>query len=239
VLVVALLVLWVETPATRRLKKKRPALAGDELGELGGSVWTAGKALAVILLALAVVWLATVPLLSAPTPTRGHALPRRLEPVRARNTVTGSSGRSASLGWLLFPIAVAFMILTPAAVLVRRRRLREGPAQADDPGALERAVRASIAELEAERDPRRAIVRAYGRMEQAFRDVEIVRARGETASEFLGRTTRRLPVSAGAAAILTERFEEVRYSTHEVTEADREQALASLRRVERELVQRP
>jgi hypothetical protein len=131
------------------------------------------------------------------------------------------------------------MILTPAAVLVRRRRLREGPAQADDPGALERAVRASIAELEAERDPRRAIVRAYGRMEQAFRDVEIVRARGETASEFLGRTTRRLPVSAGAAAILTERFEEVRYSTHEVTEADREQALASLRRVERELVQRP
>jgi hypothetical protein len=76
-------------------------------------------------------------------------------------------------------------------------------------------------------------------MEQAFRDVEIVRARDETASEFLGRTMRRLPVSAGAAAALTERFEEVRFSTHQITEADRKQALASLHRVERELAERP
>jgi hypothetical protein len=75
-------------------------------------------------------------------------------------------------------------------------------------------------------------------MEQAFRDVEIVRAGDETASEFLARTTRRLPVSAGAAAALTERFEEVRFSTHPITEADREQALVSLHRVEHELAER-
>jgi hypothetical protein len=100
-------------------------------------------------------------------------------------------------------------------------------------------VRASIAALESERDPRSAILRAYARMEQAFESVEIVRGRDETASEFLGRTTRRLPLSAGAAATLTERFEEVRYSTHEITEADREDALASLHRVERELAERP
>jgi hypothetical protein len=76
-------------------------------------------------------------------------------------------------------------------------------------------------------------------MEQAFRNVEIVRARDETASEFLARTMRRLPMSAGAAAALTERFEEVRFSTHLITEADREQALASLHRVEQELAERP
>jgi hypothetical protein len=76
-------------------------------------------------------------------------------------------------------------------------------------------------------------------MEQAFRNVEIVRARDETASEFLGRTMRQLTVSAGAAVALTERFEEVRYSTHQITETDREQALASLHRIERELGKRP
>jgi hypothetical protein len=38
---------------------------------------------------------------------------------------------------------------------------------------------------------------------------------------------------------LTERFEEARFSTHRLTEADREQALASLHRVERELADRP
>ena len=144
------------------------------------------------------------------------------------------------LGWLLLPIAVTFTILTPAAVLIRRRRLKRGQGvHAEEPDALGRAVRASIAALESERDPRRAILRAYARMEQAFRNVEIERARDETASEFLGRTMRRLPVSAGAAAALTERFEEVRYSTHPITETDRKEALACLHRIERELAQRP
>jgi hypothetical protein len=144
-----------------------------------------------------------------------------------------------SLGWLLLPIAVAFAILAPAAAVIRRRRLKRGEAtEAGEARALGRAVRASIAALQAERDPRTAILRAYARMEHAFRDIEIVRARDETASEFLGRTIRRLPVSADAAAALTERFEEVRFSTHEITEGDREQALASLRRVEHELAER-
>jgi hypothetical protein len=50
---------------------------------------------------------------------------------------------------------------------------------------------------------------------------------------------RRLRVSADAAAALTERFEEARFSTHIVTESDRELALASLHRVEQELAKRP
>jgi hypothetical protein len=37
---------------------------------------------------------------------------------------------------------------------------------------------------------------------------------------------------------LTGSFEEVRYSTHEITETDREQALASLQWIERELGER-
>jgi hypothetical protein len=76
-------------------------------------------------------------------------------------------------------------------------------------------------------------------MEQAFDNIEIGRARDETASEFLVRAMRRLRVSAGAAAALTERFEEARYSTHIVTEDDRALALASLHRVEQELATRP
>jgi hypothetical protein len=76
-------------------------------------------------------------------------------------------------------------------------------------------------------------------MEQAFRNIEIVRARDETASEFLVRAMRRLRVGSDAAAALTERFEEARFSTHIVTERDRELALASLHRVEQELAKRP
>ena len=240
VLVVALLLLWVETPTAQRSKRKKRTLAGDELDELRASLWTSGKTVAVLLLGLAIVCIATVPLLSrAPAPVQSGTGAQPSAPARTPRTEVGRPARSVDLGWLLLPVAVALAILTPAAVVVRRRRLKRGEAiEAAATGALGRAVRASIAALEAERDPRTAILRAYARMEQAFRDVEIVRARDETASEFLGRTMRRLPVSAGAAAALTERFEEVRFSTHQITEADREQALASLHRVERELTAR-
>ena len=241
VLVVSFLLLWVETPTTPRLKKKRRTFVGNELDELGGSLWTAGKTVAVVLLALAIFCIAALPLLtrpSAPSPTLTFA-----HPSASTGPLWGGSprsGHSVNLGWLVLPIAVAFTILTPAAALIRRRRLKRGQgAHAEDASALGRTVRATIAALESERDPRRAILRAYAHMEQAFRSVEIVRAPDETASEFLGRTMRQLPVSASAAAALTERFEEVRYSTHQITETHREQALASLHRVERELGERP
>lgn len=241
VLVVALLLVWVDTPTEPPLRRKRRTLAGDELDELGASLWTAGKTVAVVLLALAILCIAALSLLSRPSaPSQSLTGDQPSTPAGPPRSEGGSSANSVNLAWLLLPIAVTITILTPAAALIRRRRLkRDQAAHAEEPGALGRAVRASIAALESERDPRRAILRAYARMEQSFRDVEIVRARDETASEFLGRTMRRLRVSAGAAVALTERFEEARYSPHQITEADREQALASLHRVERELAQRP
>lgn len=240
VLVVALLLLWVETPTARRSKTRRRAIAGDELDELATSVWTTAKTVAVILFALAILCIAAVPLLSrASEPLRNGADDERSAPARTDRIAPGSPADSVNLGWLLVPLAVTLAILTPAAVVIRRRRQKRDEAmRGEETTAFGRAVRASIAALELERDPRTAILRAYARMERAFRDVEIVRAADETASEFLARTMRRLPVSAGAAAALTERFEEVRFSTHQITEADREQALASLYRVERELAER-
>jgi hypothetical protein len=241
VLVVALLLLWVETPTARRSKRKRRTIAGDELDELGTSLWTGVKTLAVLLLGVAAFCIATLPLLSrASAPSQSGAGAHPAAPARSTRNVSRRPANSVNLGWLLVPVAVTFAILTPAAVVIRRRRLKRGDAtHAAEAGALGWAVRASIAALESERDPRTAILRAYARMEQAFRSIEIVRARDETASEFLARTMRRLPVSAGAAAALTERFEEVRFSTHQITEADREQALASLHRVERDLADCP
>jgi hypothetical protein len=241
VLVVALLLIWVEIPRAPPPKRHRRRPAGDELGELGGSLWTASKTTAVVLLALAVFCIAALPLLARPSV---HSEDRMDAPPPASAGPPRSEGPKATpsldLGWILLPIAVTFAILTPAAVLIRRRLHSQGQeADTEEPGALGRAVRASIAALESERDPRTAILRAYARMEQSFRRVEVVRARDETASEFLSRTMRQLPVSAGAATELTERFEEARFSTHRLTEADREQALASLHRVERELAERP
>jgi hypothetical protein len=241
VLVVALLLVWVAVPRRAPPKSKRRRPAGDELEELGGSLWTASRTAAAVLLAVAVFCIAALPLLARPSVSSEDRTASRppLSPGPPRSNGSRAAP-SLNLGWLLLPIAVTFAILAPAAVLIRRRlhgqRLE---AEGEDRGALRPAVQASIAALESERDPRTAILRAYARMEQGFRAVEVIRARDETASEFLGRTMRQLPVSADAATELTERFEEARFSTHRLTEADREQALASLQRVERELAARP
>lgn len=235
VLVAALLLIWTETPKTRAARGKRRRATGAEVEELGASFWTAGKTVAVVLLALAILCIAALPLLSRGSghlPSAGGLKPSA-HPGPADNQGT-KPAESLHLGWLLLPMALAFAALLPAAVLFRRRFQRDLEPTAKEPSEL-RAVRASIAALESEREPRRAILRAYAHMEHAFLDVEVARARDETASEFLVRTTRRLPASAGAAADLTERFEEARFSTHELTQADRERALASLRRVEEEL----
>jgi TRAP-type C4-dicarboxylate transport system permease small subunit len=239
-LVVALLLIWIEAPTTSRRHGKTRMVSGAELDELRESFWTAGKTVAVVLLALAVVCIVSLPLLTrARAPSQGlpNTHPAASRPPSPSNGQ--GPGHSLDLGWLVLPAAVALAVLTPAAVLIRRRQRRRDQAlDAEEPVEL-RAVRASIAALESERDPHRAILRAYARMEQAFEDVEITRASSETASEFLGRTVQRLPVNADSAAALTERFEEVRFSTHEPTAADREQALHALRRVERELAEGP
>ncbi len=235
-LAAALLLILAETPKAPPRKRNRPTFVGDELGR---SFWTAGKTAAVVLLALAVFCIAALPLLTSPAAPPPASIGTRPAPSAApRPSQERRAGGSLNLGWLLVPMALTLTILAPVVVLIRRRnRARDAPTE--DPGALARAVQASIAALESERDPRRAILRAYAGMEQAFSNVEVVRARDETASEFLGRAMRRLRVSAGAAAALTERFEEARYSTHRVTERDRDQALASLHRVEEELARQP
>ena len=64
VLVVALLLIWVEIPRAPPPKRHRRRPAGDELDELGGSLWTASKTTAVVLLALAVFCIAALPLLA-------------------------------------------------------------------------------------------------------------------------------------------------------------------------------
>jgi hypothetical protein len=237
VLVVALLLIWAETPKGPRREGKTRRIARDDFDELGGSLWTTGKTAAVFLLAVALFCLAAFPLLSpssAPPPSAIDTRP----PTGTPRSETPRADHSINVGWVVVPMALAFVAMAPAAFLIRRRLNRATDA-AEDPGTLGRGVRASIAALESERDPRRAILRAYARMEQAFRNIEIVRARDETASEFLVRAMRQLRVSAAAAAALTERFEEARFSTHIIMESDRELALVSLHRVEQELARRP
>jgi hypothetical protein len=143
---------------------------------------------------------------------------------------------STTLTWLGVASAATLLLFAPAAVLVRRRRaLRDRQAVALDAEQVAAGLRRSLADLESERDPRRAIQHAYARMEESLDEIELSRAPDETPTEFTARALRVLGASAASASDLTGLFEIARFSDHQLDEDDRRRAIASVRQIEAEV----
>jgi hypothetical protein len=130
---------------------------------------------------------------------------------------------------------VAFALLLVLAALVAARRRRARPAPALLAGELSALVERSLAELEAERDPRRAVVAAYAGMEQTLAASGLPRAPAEAPLEYLARALVELRVGEASAGRLTELFQRARFSRHEVGEAMKRDAIEALAAVRDEL----
>jgi hypothetical protein len=204
-------------------------------------VSVAGKAAAIVGGAIGLFLLLALPFLvpTGATPhggAPGNAAPRG----HASTPAPAGHPTSAALTWLVVGSAAALLLVAPAAVVARRRRARRAR-QALVPDAAARVgsdLRRSLADLESERDPRRAVQRAYARMEESLGAIELSRAPDETPTEFTARVLRVLGASAAAASDLTGLFEIARFSDHPMDEGDRRRAIASVRRVEAEVAPR-
>ena len=233
-----LLLVWAGTPSAA---KRRRRLGVRDLEGLGASLSAAGKVAAIVGGAIGVFLLVALPFLvpNAATPsgaTPGDVVPRG----DASTPPPAGEATSAALTWLVVGSAVALLLLAPAAVFVRLRRARR-ERRAVVPEAAERVgsgLRRSLADLESERDPRRAVRRAYAHMEESLGEIELSRAPDETPTEFTARVLRVLGASAAAASDLTGLFEIARFSDHPMDEDDRRRAIASVRRVEAEVAPR-
>jgi hypothetical protein len=112
---------------------------------------------------------------------------------------------------------------------VRPRRRRGLAARRPPAPDAAVAVDDALAALDAERDPRRAIINAYVRMERALDDAGLGRRDSEAPREYLGRVAGALRGDERAARRLTALYEEARFSAHAVDEAMRAEAVAALR----------
>jgi Domain of unknown function (DUF4129) len=153
---------------------------------------------------------------------------------------TGGSGASSgrpshgSTGfvvpsWLPWTVLglVAVAVLAGVAVLwLRRSRPGVAPPEAS---ATRAAVDAAIGALDAEADPRRAVIAAYGAMQRTLGEHGVARSPTEAPREYLQRVLVASQASEREAKTLTGLFEEARYSTHPIPERLREVALAALR----------
>ena len=117
-----------------------------------------------------------------------------------------------------------------AYVWLRRRRppVREQRPREALVDELERVLADTLEDLESEADPRRAVIRAYARMESVLAAHGLPRRVHETPLEFLARMLTELEVRAEAAHALTELFERAKFSQHEIDVAMKREAIAAL-----------
>jgi Domain of unknown function (DUF4129) len=122
--------------------------------------------------------------------------------------------------------AAALALAIAGAGLLRRR------SQAEDEVTLSESLDALLADslhdLLAEKDPRRAVIRAYARMERTFAAAGLPREQAQAPYEYLERVLRSVNVSANSARKLTQLFERAKFSLHTIDARMKEDAIAAL-----------
>ena len=147
-----------------------------------------------------------------------------------RNT-HNNPGQKIPFDWM--PAIVILSIALVGAVIVAyvmfRKPPRRPPTQAELAAQLSAVLDDSLDDLRAERDPRKAVIATYARMETTLAGAGLPRAVSETPLEYLGRVLRELlQTSADAVARLTALFERAKFSTHEIDGAMKNEAIHAL-----------
>jgi Domain of unknown function (DUF4129) len=135
---------------------------------------------------------------------------------------------SAALGY-----AVTFLLMfvvggVIAALWLASREPKPPVISEEEQREIARGIESGIEDLTTIDDPRRAVIACYTRMQAAASLAGIPRRPSDTPFETLARMLERHNVSEVSARRLTELFERARFSTHQVDEGMRAEALDAL-----------
>ena len=130
--------------------------------------------------------------------------------------------------WLLVLPLLALLGLAVASFVLARRRRALAPDEEPVADAVVAVLDEALGDLGDERDPRRAVIAAYARMEDVLAEHGLGRRPAETPYEYLARVLTDLRASERSARRLTELFEWAKFSTHEVSERMRTEAVGCL-----------
>ena len=185
------------------------------------------------------------------TPTKPPLLPTS-QPSAADSAQQAPDAASGLPEWLgaaalslLGVLALVVLALVIWAVLrdqARRRANKKGKRAATGKhGArtaeeLVAALDAGLEELsDADRDPRRAVIACWVRLEQAAAAAGTPRHPGDSPTDLVGRLLREQRVDAQVLAALLAVYREARYATHTVDDRMRQQAREALERLRADL----
>jgi len=126
------------------------------------------------------------------------------------------------------PIILGIAGAGATAYVRKRRGGDEWASEAALAAALDEVLADSLDDLRAEPDPRRAVIRAYARMERTFAAYGVARDEAEAPLEYMSRALDRLSVSAYSVRRLTQLFSRAKFSPHEVDTPMKDQAIEAL-----------
>jgi hypothetical protein len=139
----------------------------------------------------------------------------------------------------VWPVLAVAALAGVAAVAwwlaARGRRQAREPLGTTPAEALADVLAETLDDLRAERDPRRAVIAAYARMERALAASGLPRDPSEAPEEYLRRILSDLAVTGRAAARLTSLFAWARFSGHDVRPEMKDEAIETLEQVQHEL----
>jgi hypothetical protein len=160
-------------------------------------------------------------------------------PIEPLDTTRAGQGEyEPEFAWI--PVLVTLSLVALAVFGVwwsgrsrRSARGERGPRIAEE---LAAAVDLSLDDLRAERDPRRAVIAAYARLERVLASHRLPRRPAEAPLEYLERLLAEESVSPAAARALTRLFERAKFSQHAVGPEMKEQAITALETVRDDLL---
>ncbi|MCL4541924.1 MAG: DUF4129 domain-containing protein [Chloroflexi bacterium] len=145
--------------------------------------------------------------------------------------------------WFLHSIiptlAILFILLLVGSLVqdFRQRRTKEWGEVLDGQTTVANIIEEGIDALQNEPDPRRAVIRAYARMEATAARQGVPRRVAEAPFEFLERLVDRTRASPDPVVRLTLIYEQARFSHHIITAAMKEEAITLLVQIRDELDQ--
>jgi hypothetical protein len=154
----------------------------------------------------------------------------------ARSSPGGSPADPPAPEWLPLLVVGSFMasgvFLYLAWRRISRRRLRKGDWLA---AALSEELEGTIDDARSEPDPRRAIILAYARMEQALERCGVGRHESEAPLEYVARVLLELDVPPEPVHTLTDLFEQAKFSHHPMDGRMKDEAITALETIREEL----
>jgi hypothetical protein len=174
-------------------------------------------------------------------PTQGAILGAPLGAKGPRRAVKADTVPPHRPRWQWLPVLVLGSLLlgivvTTAAAVAHGRRNREAlDEEAQLARALDEVLADSLDDLRAERDPRKAVIRAYARMEQTFAAYGVPREGHETPLEYVARVLDSLRVSSFAVRRLVQLFERAKFSPHAIESSMKDDAIEALAGLRAEL----